>query len=148
MKAVFERCCDAGAVHIQVAHAFDDAARWFVKVSAHAVGCYDEPGLGEWSLRDLLRHTRRSLSTVETYLDVALTDSGPYSWPTPLPSTRPRPMPSTTPRRRSSAIGSVARSAPVAGPGNSATGTRTPTPAQSGGKRSLKQALRGGPHRG
>ncbi len=77
MKAVFERCCDAGAVHIQVAHAFDDAARWFVKVSAHAVGCYDEPGLGEWSLRDLLRHTRRSLSTVETYLDVALTDSGP-----------------------------------------------------------------------
>jgi len=37
MKAIFERCCDAGAVHTQVAHA-DDAARSFVKVSAHAVG--------------------------------------------------------------------------------------------------------------
>ncbi len=77
MKAIFGRCCDAGAVHTQVAYAFDDAARWFVKVSAHAVGRYDEPGLGEWSLRDLLGHTSRSLSTAETYLDVALTDSGP-----------------------------------------------------------------------
>lgn len=64
-------------MHTHVAHAFDDAARWFVEVSAHAVGRYDEPGLGEWSVRDLLGHTSRSLSTVETYLDVALTDSGP-----------------------------------------------------------------------
>jgi len=64
-------------VHTQIAHAFDEAARWFLEISAHAVGRYDEPALGEWSVRDLLGHTSRSLSTVETYLDVALTDSGP-----------------------------------------------------------------------
>lgn len=77
MKAIFVGRCDAGAVHPQVAHAFDEAARWFLEISAHAVGRYDEPALGEWSVRDLLGHTSRSLSTVETYLDVALTDSGP-----------------------------------------------------------------------
>ncbi|MGH7748836.1 MAG: maleylpyruvate isomerase N-terminal domain-containing protein [Candidatus Dormibacteria bacterium] len=77
MKPSSRGRCDAGAVHTQVAHAFDEAARWFLEISAHAVGRYDEPALGEWSVRDLLGHASRSLSTVETYLDVALTDSGP-----------------------------------------------------------------------
>lgn len=60
-----------------LARAFDNAARCFLEVSAFAAGRYDDPGLGEWSVRDLLGHTSRSLSTVETYLDVALGDSGP-----------------------------------------------------------------------
>lgn len=60
-----------------VAHAFDSAARRFLEVSACATGHYDDPGLGEWSVRDLVGHTSRSLSTVETYLDVASADSGP-----------------------------------------------------------------------
>jgi uncharacterized protein (TIGR03083 family) len=59
------------------AHAFDSAARWFLEVSASATNHYDAPGLGEWSVRDLLGHTSRSLSTVETYLDVSTFDSGP-----------------------------------------------------------------------
>ncbi|MEN0138549.1 MAG: maleylpyruvate isomerase N-terminal domain-containing protein [Rhodococcus sp. (in: high G+C Gram-positive bacteria)] len=60
-----------------VADAFDSAARRFLEVSSAATGHYDAPGLGEWSVRDLLGHTSRSLTTVETYLDVAGTDSGP-----------------------------------------------------------------------
>lgn len=56
--------------------AFDVAARWFLEVSASAADRYDDSALGEWSVRDLLGHTSRSLSTVETYLDVAVGDSG------------------------------------------------------------------------
>ena len=59
------------------AHAFDSAARRFLEVSASATSHYDAPGLGEWSVRDLLGHTSRSLSTVETYLDVATSDADP-----------------------------------------------------------------------
>jgi uncharacterized protein (TIGR03083 family) len=59
------------------APAFDSAARWFLEVATFAPGHYDAPGLGEWSVRDLLGHTSRSLSTVETYLDAAGTDPGP-----------------------------------------------------------------------
>lgn len=32
---------------------------------------WDEPGLGEWSVRDLVGHASRALSTVEIYLDAA-----------------------------------------------------------------------------
>lgn len=53
------------------------AARRFLEVAASATGHDDGPGLGERSVRDLLGHTSRSPSTVETYLDVASTDSGP-----------------------------------------------------------------------
>jgi hypothetical protein len=56
------------------AHVFDIAARRFLDVSASAAGHYDALGLGEWSVRDLLGHTSRSLSTVESYLDVDTTD--------------------------------------------------------------------------
>ncbi|HET8589984.1 MAG TPA: maleylpyruvate isomerase N-terminal domain-containing protein [Nakamurella sp.] len=59
------------------ADAFDSAARWFLQVSAAAAGHHDEPGLGEWSVRDLVGHTSRSLLTVEAYLDVDGTDAGP-----------------------------------------------------------------------
>lgn len=59
------------------ADAFANAARRFLEVSACARGHYDEPGLGEWSVRDLLGHTSRSLSTVEDYLDVADAESAP-----------------------------------------------------------------------
>ncbi|MBX0299994.1 maleylpyruvate isomerase N-terminal domain-containing protein [Cryobacterium sp. 1639] len=58
--------------------AFDAATRWFVSVTAGiAERATDEPagwnevGLGEWSVRDLIGHTSRALSTVETYLDLA-----------------------------------------------------------------------------
>lgn len=58
-------------------HAFDSAARRFLEVSASATGHYDAPGLGEWSVRDLLGYTSRSLSTVETYLGLANAGSAP-----------------------------------------------------------------------
>ncbi|AZI56876.1 hypothetical protein EH165_00520 [Nakamurella antarctica] len=56
------------------AQAFGSAAHRFLEVSACATGHYDSPGLGEWSVRDLLGHTSRSLSTVETYLGTASSD--------------------------------------------------------------------------
>lgn len=61
------------------ADAFDSAARRFLEVAASATGHYDDPGLGQWSVRDLLGHTSRSLTTVEAYLDAAGddSDSGP-----------------------------------------------------------------------
>ena len=60
-----------------VSVAFEQAAHWFLEVGAFAIGRYDDPGLGEWSVRDLLGHTSRSLSTVESYLDAAGGESGP-----------------------------------------------------------------------
>lgn len=50
--------------------AFEQAARWFTSVVAEATGRFDEPGLGEWSIRDLVGHTSRALLTVESYLEV------------------------------------------------------------------------------
>lgn len=49
-------------------HAFTEAARWFVDITAAARGRYDDPGLGEWTVRDLVGHTSRALLTVEGYL--------------------------------------------------------------------------------
>jgi len=48
--------------------AFEGAAEWFVRVVPLANGHLDEPGLGEWTMRDLIGHTSRALSTVESYL--------------------------------------------------------------------------------
>jgi len=48
--------------------AFGDAATWFVEMTARVDDRWDSPGLGEWSVRDLVGHTSRSLLTVETYL--------------------------------------------------------------------------------
>lgn len=53
------------------ARAFASATSWFLQIAAHAEGHLDQVGLGAWSVRDLLGHTGRSLSTVENYLDAA-----------------------------------------------------------------------------
>lgn len=49
--------------------AFVGAARWFVQTVPAGRGRWDEPALGEWTVRDLVGHTSRALLTVETYLD-------------------------------------------------------------------------------
>ncbi|MGI8614504.1 MAG: maleylpyruvate isomerase N-terminal domain-containing protein [Nocardioidaceae bacterium] len=48
--------------------AFAEAARWFVSESAAAADSWQLPGLGEWSVLDLVGHTSRALLTVESYL--------------------------------------------------------------------------------
>ncbi|RBY80679.1 hypothetical protein DQ238_08550 [Geodermatophilus sp. TF02-6] len=48
--------------------AFTRAAGWFVETTAGAAGRWDEPALGEWTVRDLVGHTGRALSTVQRYL--------------------------------------------------------------------------------
>lgn len=58
-----------------VRNAFDQAARWFVRTVPAGEGRWDELALGEWTVRDLVGHSSRSLSTVETYL--ASPASGP-----------------------------------------------------------------------
>ena len=50
--------------------AFTAAARWFRGTVALVEGRWDQPGLGEWTVRDLVGHTSRSLVTVEDYLQV------------------------------------------------------------------------------
>lgn len=47
--------------------AFADGARWFGWLVGE-VRDWDAPGLGEWTVRDLVGHTGRALSTVEAYL--------------------------------------------------------------------------------
>lgn len=49
--------------------AFCAAAGWFAGVAFAAPGRWEEPALGEWTVRDLVGHTSRALLTVETYLD-------------------------------------------------------------------------------
>lgn len=59
--------------------AFADGADWFVEMAGRVGDRWDRPGLGEWSVRDLVGHTSRALLTVELYLarpaDVAEIDS-------------------------------------------------------------------------
>ncbi|MBC7442701.1 MAG: maleylpyruvate isomerase N-terminal domain-containing protein [Ramlibacter sp.] len=50
--------------------AFRQAARWFVDTAA-TVDDWGRPGLGEWTVRDLVGHTSRALLTVEAYLGQA-----------------------------------------------------------------------------
>jgi len=47
------------------------ASYWFSGVVDRVGRRWDEPGLGEWSVRDLVGHTSRALLTVETYLSAA-----------------------------------------------------------------------------
>ncbi|ROS52639.1 maleylpyruvate isomerase N-terminal domain-containing protein [Frigoribacterium sp. PhB24] len=58
--------------------AFGAAARWFAE-TVHELDRapvrWDDPALGEWSLRDLVGHTSRALSTVEEYLRPGSTES-------------------------------------------------------------------------
>ncbi|MFV2199025.1 maleylpyruvate isomerase N-terminal domain-containing protein [Nocardiopsis sp. LOL_012] len=44
------------------------AARWYASVVGRCGGRWEEPALGAWSVRDLVGHTGRALSTVESYL--------------------------------------------------------------------------------
>jgi uncharacterized protein (TIGR03083 family) len=55
----------------QTRAAFEQAAEWFaqsVPVGGSGVDSWESPGLGVWSVRDLVGHTSRSLITVESYL--------------------------------------------------------------------------------
>jgi len=47
--------------------AFDEAAAWYLATTTIVGDRWDEPGLGEWSVRDLVGHTSRSFLTVEEY---------------------------------------------------------------------------------
>ncbi len=54
---------------LTVREAFGEAARAYAElVRSIPPGSWDGPGLGEWSVRDLVGHTSRALITVETYL--------------------------------------------------------------------------------
>ncbi len=49
--------------------AFDQATAFFITATESVrPEQWDNPGLGEWSVRDLVGHTSRALLTVETYL--------------------------------------------------------------------------------
>lgn len=74
-----DRCADKDVQRVGVAfaemstwvehrEAFEHAAQWFTLVVPEAVGRFDEPALGEWSIRDLVGHTSRALLTIESYL--------------------------------------------------------------------------------
>jgi len=49
--------------------AFAQSAAWFVRTCVEVHGKWDQFGLGELTVRDLVGHTSRALLTVETYLD-------------------------------------------------------------------------------
>jgi uncharacterized protein (TIGR03083 family) len=54
-----------------VRRSFNDAAEGFLAaVSALGDDDWARPGLGEWNVRDLVGHTSRALSTIESYLKV------------------------------------------------------------------------------
>jgi uncharacterized protein (TIGR03083 family) len=48
--------------------AFRAASAWFLSTVDEVGDRWTEPGLGEWTVRDLVGHTSRSLVTVEAYL--------------------------------------------------------------------------------
>lgn len=58
-----------GPVAVDERAAFGAAAGWFLATVGEVGDRWDAPGLGEWTVRDLVGHTSRSLVTVETYLD-------------------------------------------------------------------------------
>lgn len=47
---------------------FTEAIGWFLDTAAQARGRLDQPGLGEWSVRALIGHTGRAITTVTDYL--------------------------------------------------------------------------------
>jgi len=48
--------------------AYLEAGTWFAETCTRASDSLDAPGLGDWSVRDLMGHASRALSTVEVYL--------------------------------------------------------------------------------
>ena len=57
------------SVDVDERAAFTAAGRWFCNVVALVGDRWDQAGLGEWTVRDLVGHTSRALSTVATYLE-------------------------------------------------------------------------------
>ena len=71
------------AVPAPEVEAFASAASFFGAVVARTGGRWDERGLGAWTVRDLVGHTSRALSTVQMYLaspaeDVVLPTAADY----------------------------------------------------------------------
>jgi uncharacterized protein (TIGR03083 family) len=56
-------------VDIDERAAFRSAGEWFRQVVGEVGDRWERPGLGEWTVRDLVGHTSRALITVATYLD-------------------------------------------------------------------------------
>ena len=53
----------------EIAEAFRDASRFFVEAVRHVPPeRWDGPGLGDWTLRELVAHANRAHTTVEEYL--------------------------------------------------------------------------------
>lgn len=48
--------------------AYEQAANWFVNTIPDDAGNWDVRALGEWTIRDLVGHTSRALSTVQSYV--------------------------------------------------------------------------------
>jgi hypothetical protein len=49
--------------------AYSEAVRWFVQVGDAATEHLEWPGLGVWSVHELIGHISRALSTVDSYVD-------------------------------------------------------------------------------
>jgi uncharacterized protein (TIGR03083 family) len=60
---------DEGAMRMDERAAFASAGGWFRWMATQVGDRWDAPGLGEWTVRDLVGHTSRALSTVASYLD-------------------------------------------------------------------------------
>src|SRR5699024_4329901 len=55
---------------VETAQTYLDAARWFHGLVGRIPdAAWSEPGLGVWTVRDLVGHTSRAIVTVITYLD-------------------------------------------------------------------------------
>lgn len=57
-----------GQTRDEVRQGFREAAEWFVTVTEQSREALDEAALGVWSVRDLIGHTSRAVTTVESYL--------------------------------------------------------------------------------
>nr|WP_233913492.1 maleylpyruvate isomerase N-terminal domain-containing protein [Arthrobacter polaris]UIK89164.1 maleylpyruvate isomerase N-terminal domain-containing protein [Arthrobacter polaris] len=49
--------------------AYEQAVDWFLRTIPDANGPWDGHALGQWSVRDLVGHTSRALSTLESYVN-------------------------------------------------------------------------------
>jgi len=66
------------ALYAATAHAFA------ALVAAIAPDAWDQPGLGEWTVKDLVGHAGRALTTVEDYLAAPPVDGPPCPTPSPI----------------------------------------------------------------
>ncbi len=70
-----------GPVAVDERAAFDAATGLFLRIAGQVGDRWEAPGLGEWTVRDLVGHASRSLVTVEDYLDA---EPGEVTIPTAL----------------------------------------------------------------